>query len=342
MRYFIIVIIALLTAQSIYAQKISVGAIRWDAWYGPGLSAKAVKAGIEVERSLGPQKYHYRAPFFSKEIGKDSIQCREITQRIMDQDIAYAKYSGIDYWAFCWYHDTTGLGLGRKLYLSSKVKDKINWCLILGTEQLDINLNGSWLKKRWAEKNYQKVLNGRPLVYIYGLTNYTTAADIKKLRNLGKEIGVDPYIVLMQNQFKKVDLDANTVDAVSQYNSYAGGNGIAYYPTMLNMDKKGWENYAKTGKQVVPWVTSGRNQKPRIDHQVSWMSTSGWVADATPGQIVENLKNAFNWINTNNNLSPANTVIVYAWNEFDEGGWLCPTLGPDSSRIKALRKFLLK
>lgn len=38
------------------------------------------------------------------------------------------------------------------------------------------------------------------------------------------------------------------------------------------------------------------------------------------------------------------TVIAYAWNEHDEGGWLCPTLGvngkPDTRRVQAVGRML--
>lgn len=48
--------------------------------------------------------------------------------------------------------------------------------------------------------------------------------------------------------------------------------------------------------------------------------------------------------NTNRDLNPANAIIIYAWNEHDEGGWLQPTLGadgkPDEARVKALGKVL--
>jgi len=33
---------------------------------------------------------------------------------------------------------------------------------------------------------------------------------------------------------------------------------------------------------------------------------------------------------------------MYAWNEFDEGGWICPTLGNNTSRLDAIRKILKK
>jgi hypothetical protein len=34
-------------------------------------------------------------------------------------------------------------------------------------------------------------------------------------------------------------------------------------------------------------------------------------------------------------------VLVYAWNEYDEGGWLAPTLVPDPARQDAIREALV-
>jgi hypothetical protein len=33
-------------------------------------------------------------------------------------------------------------------------------------------------------------------------------------------------------------------------------------------------------------------------------------------------------------------VIIYAWNEFDEGGWICPTISEGTSRLDAISKVL--
>jgi hypothetical protein len=37
------------------------------------------------------------------------------------------------------------------------------------------------------------------------------------------------------------------------------------------------------------------------------------------------------FVRTNRAVCAANTVIIYAWNEHDEGGWLVPTRNPVSS-----------
>ncbi len=323
-----------------------IGAIRWDAWIGNignGLT-DASHVGLQVERSLGPHQYHYRAPFYSKEISHDSIQCRGTTREIMDQEIVYAKYAGLDYWAFCWYPPHSGLDTARQLYLASSQKSGIKWCVILGTNPFDYNTDGEWLIQRFKEDNYQKVLNGRPLVYVFPSTA-TSPSQISGLRDRCKKQGIpDPYITVMEFSAKTAIATADSLkaDALSSYISWTGKNGEPYYPVIPRADSTGWENYKATGRKVIPWVTLGHNTRPRIDNPVSWtkVESDQWVSDATPQELAANLSNALQWINKNKSTVEANAVLIYAWNEFDEGGWLCPTLGNNTSHLEAIRKTL--
>lgn len=63
-----------------------------------------------------------------------------------------------------------------------------------------------------------------------------------------------------------------------------------------------------------------------------------------PEEIAAHLQDAIEWTKANRNINPANTIIIYAWNEHDEGGWIQPTLGvdgqPNDERIKSLSKIL--
>lgn len=327
-----------------WAQKIAVGAIRWDAWVGDtnttGVGATAV--GLQVERGLSPNQYHYRAPFFSKVISPDSIQCRGMTQKIMDQEIAYAKDAGIDYWAFCWYPFKSGMDRGRTLYLKSKYANDVKWCIIIGANSINIDLDGSWLMNQFKKENYQKVAGGRPLVYIYEKGDPGT---LEKIRELCKKKGIlPPYVSVMTFTAQSAFKMAKTLnaDAISSYKSPVGRNGAPYYPVIPRGDSTGRETYSATGMPIIPWVTTGRNLKPRIDHPVTWQKVPAdqWVADGTPGQIADNLAAALKWTREHQQACPAATVIMYAWNEFDEGGWICPTLGNNTSRLDAIQKVL--
>ena len=40
-----------------------VGAIRWDGWHGD-----ASEVGLTVEKTLAPNHWHYRLPFFGKDV----------------------------------------------------------------------------------------------------------------------------------------------------------------------------------------------------------------------------------------------------------------------------------
>lgn len=326
-----------------------VGAIRWDGWVG-----NLNPAGLEVEYTLGPSLYHYRAPFYSKVISKDSIQCRATTQEIIDQEIVYAKYAGLDYWAFCWYPPGSGLDTARNLYLSSSLKNEINWCVILGTNPFDLERDGKWLLKRFKETNYQKVFNERPLIYIFSSSSPGLSKITGGIRNMCRDAAIpNPYIVAMEFSANAAAANADSIGAdaiscyASTYNYDTGGqfNGASYLNTIMKSDEAGWKKYAATGKQVVPWVTTGWNPKPRIERSVSWNSyykSNGWAQDGTPGQIAENLQKAITWAKQNKISSSANAVLVYAWNEFDEGGWICPTLGNNTSRVEAFRKVLIQ
>jgi hypothetical protein len=49
-------------------------------------------------------------------------------------------------------------------------------------------------------------------------------------------------------------------------------------------------------------------------------------------------------VQNNRQICIANTIIIYAWNEFDEGGWISPTRNKDgsadTSRLDAIKAKL--
>ena len=46
------------------------------------------------------------------------------------------------------------------------------------------------------------------------------------------------------------------------------------------------------------------------------------------------------WVRSNREVAEAQTIMIYAWNESDEGGWLVPTKTEGTARLDAIREAL--
>jgi|EP01047_Picozoa_sp_COSAG01_P043639 hypothetical protein len=85
-----------------------VGAIRWDAYFGqPGMAEfDDINAGIVARATtydMSPSKWHYRVPFFGKELNGSAIVANGDSATVMGQEIEYAAQHGINFWSFCNY-----------------------------------------------------------------------------------------------------------------------------------------------------------------------------------------------------------------------------------------------
>ena len=65
-----------------------------------------------------------------------------------------------------------------------------------------------------------------------------------------------------------------------------------------------------------------------------------WFIQPTPTELASLLKDAIQWNKENPATAKANAVLIYAWNETDEGGWLHPTISKGTARLDAIKKVL--
>ena len=334
-----------LVASSAFAEESRpiVGAIRWDAWQEGG--------GIQtaVEKSLGPNHWHYRLPFFAKITGHDSVVFNGNTQAVMDQEINYAADAGINFWSFCTYDDATGMSNGLHLYLSSPVKSRINFALNLQGGHV-VGKSRDWEAEvaryvnYFKDPSYQKVFGDRPLVFLFGAINPNDKlqkatlmmAMIKQLREASVAAGLgNPYIVF---QGWNANKDFNTMqdyglDAIGAYCIWCGSKEGKPFAALADRGRQIWESGKATGANVVPIVGAGWDNRPRFENPVPWTEGSPLhTLPPKPAELANHLANAIDWTTRNRaSVTPANTVLIYAWNENDEGGWLVPTLNPDGS-----------
>jgi len=343
------------------AQRPIVGAIRWDAWHG---SASTV--GEVVEGTLGPQRYHHRLPFFAEVLSDTEVRIVGNTQETMDREIAYAHGAGLDYWAFVIYPPDLAMSEGLKLYLSSERKSDINFCL---------DLQGGWEGggglAAWPERVaryvgyfrapcYQTVLGGHPLVYLYSATDlvgdgrFATWGEARQAFDTLRAATTDadvptPYIVAQDwtPEAAMQTLGRLGLDAIGAY-ALAGGGIEASYADLAAHVESWWDSARGAGAPVVPLVMAGWDRRPRIERPHPWEpwqkpgeGMDRYYEAATPAELATHLQHALQWIASNPSSAKAEAVLVYAWNENDEGGWIVPTLGEGAARLDAIAEVLV-
>ena len=345
-----------------------VGAIRWDAWHAPRDGAAHGGDGGPVramERSLGPARYHWRLPFFARVVGENEVAIGGYTQAVMDREIAFARAGGLDYWAFLLYEPGDVMSQGLELYLRSRRRREMLFCAIASPNtfgQADrFRERMQRVVRLVGEPGYVTVAGGRPLLYLFDLSDGWLAAwggpegarklfdDLRAaVRAAGKP---EPDLVVMDFSAERGARVARQIgaDAISSYAAPGdGGAGGKPYAALRQTARAFWEACAATGCEVVPLAMAGWDRRPRVERPVPWETwqkpgegMDRFYESPTPDELAAHIEEAMLWARERPAVCPARAVLIYAWNEHDEGGWLCPTLRPDgradTSRLDALR-----
>ncbi len=300
-----------------------IGAIRWDAWVGT-----QNKVGLEVEKTLSHPRYHNRLPFYAK-IHNDNIKIRCTTEDIINEEITYAYNYGIDYFAFCWYPFYSGLDIARTLFLSIK-QNKVKWCLILGTNPFT-EKDADWLIQEFKTNNYLKIDN-RPVVYLFNV-NSELISIVNYIKN--KALEINPYFIGLVWDYNQA-IKANSLiplDALSQYCT-PGKNNMEYQKLSV-IERNKWHEYLSINK-VIPWVTTGWDKRPRYDNPVSWENCQKFNQEYIQFPTIEELKKQLENAITFADQNQSSSILIYAWNEFDEGGFIEPTLKDNIVNLEKL------
>ena len=146
-----------------------------------------------------------------------------------------------------------------------------------------------------------------------------------------------PYVVVMEWNADSAAARCSRLgaDAISCY-ATVGKDNLPFADYMPSQSLTLWNTFAAR-KEIVPWICTGWNCRPRMESQNPWMqyySDSTSCQDASPEDIKNIIISGIEWVQNNRENASANTVLIYAWNEFDEGyGAVCPTLGKDGEPV---------
>ncbi|WP_271504858.1 hypothetical protein [Bradyrhizobium sp. CCBAU 11357] len=335
-----------------------VGAIRWDAWYAPGSSVTAA-----VEKALSPPQYQWRAPFFAKVPPSLNAQVElpHASQSLIDLEIQQAAYARLDYWAFVGYGIDDPMSLALRYYLSSSIKDLVKFCFFTELARWGSADNLSSIPREHIElmkrPQYVRVHDERPL-YFLGFIDKNILfqrwkgpdglrSQLARFRAEAISAGVgNPYIVLAGPFAQASEWSSLGGDAVG---AYALGDplGIGSYSALEKVVEQRWRSLSSLGLPLVPTVMAGSDRRPRVEHPVPWESGQRpyvgmqyYFEKPTSSEISHHLQRALDFIAEQPYGLRAPAVLIYAWNENDEGGWLVPTLPCDTSHLEAVHRIL--
>lgn len=334
-----------------------IGAIRWDAWFPgntPSQPEEKPNVGRQVAETLSQPQYYFRLPYFARLSQDGTASYPPPTQALFDAEMAYAADAGIDYFAYCMYEDNSEMAYARHFHEKSALGEQVKMCAILTAGPYKIQKHIKHLVHYFQQDYYQKVCGGRPLVYFFGWLK-DTAECIRLLLEGCEKAGVPkPYLAAMF--WNCDDEKAQYFDAVSGY--AVGGKDGESYADLTARARARWEDARLKEQKLIPLVTAGWDPRPRHERPVSWMTVSAdsWAQTARPEEIARHLQETLDYMGHHRELCPANTLIIYAWNENDEGGWLVPTarcddkgqpirlengaLLPSFARLLAIKKIL--
>ncbi len=323
-----------------------IGAINWDC-----AVPEDTYFGFHSAKSLSPKQFRYRTPYYAHIESDSKISYTYKTQEEFDEELKYAIEAGIDYFAYTWYteekldrDDLEGklheITYGRNMHLKSALKDKIKLCAMFVCSHIHTDNDLEKLAAIMKESYYEKV-DGRPLVYLFG--GYRVDY-IERLNALCQKHSLPkPYIVFLNNGVESEDGDYSKADAVSAYT--CGAERITTHAQLCDQLEKANEKRKEFGIDTVPLFTTGWDPKPRILNPVPWVSYPDvdYAAVATDEELLDSANRLCTWIQNNQNVTKTRHILTFAWNEFEEGGFICPTYNEDGTindqRVKTFKEI---
>jgi len=349
-------LVALLTGRAAFPDP-DLGAIRWDGHTREGSFDAQMKEIYAYSRPSADG----RVPFCGYYYGAGSVGLSCDTVAVAEQENGYAAWAGIDYWAFMEYPVGSGLEAGLANYDASSNRALVAHSLILNQHSYAQAIgpaSGDYIAKtvaRLQQSNYKKVLNGRPLVFVYedicGPDVIATYCSPWLFQQLDSRLAPEPYYVYLgTNGFH----DYLGMHAVSQYLAFPSMSQSYsdFAHDVRNAVNNGlWATAESSGIDIVPFASTGFNPQPRFDCgtycYADIYGSRAVVTLGTPVEVANHLRTVADLANFFSvprleygyprAYDPANIVLIYSWDEQSEGPGLMPTIGPDTSRIDAMR-----
>jgi len=322
-----------------------VGAYYFDGWAGRHRLAEtevwAQKAPTHLSRRM-LDEFPEREPLWG---------WRDDRLEVMERQIDLAAEHGIAFFAFCWYWHPTPEAIrddpkhtGLNLFLQARNADRMKFCLLVANHA-GFLIGGAENWKRAAETwmpyltdKRHVTVDGKPLVILFN------PAD-----------GHGEGLAALQAAARKAGLPGVAVAACGRGDSkqgythrthynivpgYADGSQERSYAELVAAHQKAWSGSPQ--QPYIPEVTAGWDKRP-WEGPLGLNQKPGWYfPDRTPAAFGQFVQSALDWMDQHpDQTTKERLLLIYAWNEFGEGGYIAPTRGdPQGQYLQALQSVV--
>jgi hypothetical protein len=329
-----------------------VGAYYFDGWAGSTRhvddpnAAWARNAPTHLTRRLA-EEFAEREPVWG---------WRDDAVEIMERQIDVAADHGVGFFAFCWYwHDSGGpinpdairrdeKHTGMELFLKAPNNGRMKFCLLVANHQgFEIKGTESWRQAADFWMPYLKhprhvTVGGKPLVIVFNQAG-GDKAGFACMQDAARRAGL-PGVAIAGCFGASPEAGYTHRTHYNVVPGYTAGAEEHPYSELARAHKDAWGGTPEV--PYIPTVTAGWDKRPwegphGLGQQPGW-----YFPDRTPEQFAESVRDAVAWMDENpDNTTAERLLMVYAWNEYGEGGYLAPTKGdPDARYLKALKSAI--
>jgi hypothetical protein len=283
-------------------------------------------------------------------------------QATMDREIVAASSHGVDFFQILWYPNGGALNEGLRTFLASTNAGLMKFTIeFVNHPPFDLATDAEWAAacREWCaamkHPGYLRI-DGRPVFKVHGLDFFyrqngddakKVAARLDVFRRLAMESGagnplisggVMPGGVPLPDRLAPFDFVTTYMDMPNLPQRAE----VYPYEQLIQHAWDGWVRYAEhSSKPYTPYVPSGWDPRPWRDPRASF-------AFPTRTEWTDALKRVKAALDQYPRLGlPAKEgrkkmLLIYAWNEFGEGGIVAPTQGDKEMKLEAIREVFGK
>lgn len=270
---------------------------------------------------------------------------------IMERQIDLAADHGIAFFAFCWYwnRDPEKVAAdpkhtGLELFLKARNNHRMQFCLLVANHAGYLFEGpGDWAQAAVGWLPYFKhpqhvTVDGKPLVIIFNPRN-ADSQGFARLQAAAREAGL-PGVAIAGCGGGDPETGFTHSTHYNIVPGYAAGSQQRPFSELIEAHRRAWRGSAE--QPYMPALSVGWDKRPWEGERGLGQKPGWYFPDRTPEQFAAGLESAIRWMDEHADETTAERIVLlFAWNEYGEGGYLAPTKDdPEGAYLKAVKKVV--